>query len=162
MCQNRNIQNVNKVKGSILLTCNKVPVFMPEVFLKENDNCVLTNWISLADYQLFGYYLKQLNLFSEKGHSVICDFATLKAVYNEFIEMEQNKVITALLWQNNIFPKVPEVKALQEIKALNTSSVNGRFNIWLNKARRLLQHATGAGFFNLKKARRYHTASQDK
>jgi hypothetical protein len=155
MCQNHNTQKASQIKGSILLTTNKIPVFMPGLHIKENNNSIVTSWISFYGFQRFCRYVEQLGGFAN-GNQVNCDFTTLKAVYLEFEEMEQNQSITALLFRNKIYPSAPEVKAL------NTSSVNGMFNIWLKKARRLLQHATGAGFFNLKKARRYHTASQDK
>ena len=155
MCQNHNTQNASQIKGSILLTTTNIPVFMPGLHIKENNNSIITSWISFYGFQRFCRYVEHLGVFIN-GNQVGCDFATLQALYYEFEEMEQNQSVTALLFRHSIYPSAPEVENL------NASLVNGRFKIWLKKARRLLHHATGAGLFNLKKARCYHTASQDK
>jgi hypothetical protein len=156
MCQNHNTQNANQIKGSILLTTNKIPVFMPGLHIKENDNSIITSWISFFGFQRFCRYVDQFGGFAN-GNQVNCDFATLKALYLEFEEMEQNQSITAILFRNSIFPKCPEVNAL------NPAEVNGKFNFWLEKARLWLRSKLRRVFYDpQKKARWYHPTSQDK
>lgn len=133
MCQSNNTNKISQVRGSILFTTNKIPVFMPGLHIKENNNSIVANHVAFGAFQQFCRYAGELNLFAEGGNQVICDFATLKALYTEFEEMEQNQSLTALLFRNKIYPSAPEVKAL------NTSSVNGRFNIWLKKCRRMFK-----------------------
>jgi len=133
MCQNHNTQNAKQIKGSILLTTNKIPVFMPGLHIKKNNNSIVTSWVSFSSFRKFCHYAQQLGIFANENQ-VDCDFATLKLLYQEFEEMEQNQSLTAVLFRNKIYPSAPEVNAL------NHSSVNGRFNIWLKKFRRMCKN----------------------
>jgi hypothetical protein len=134
MCQNHNTQKTSQIKGSILLTSNRIPVFMPGLHIKENSNSIITSWASFGGFQRFCRYAAQLGLFSvNNGNQADCDFATLKALYIEFEEMEQNQSLTAILFRNNIFPETPKVNAL------NCGSGKPRFNFWLEKCRRMLK-----------------------
>jgi hypothetical protein len=141
MCQNSNTHNANKIHGSILITTNRIPVFMAAVAVKENNNSIITSRITFLGFQRFCRYAAQHGLFAENRNTLVCDFATAKALYLEFEEMEQNRSLTALLFKNNIYPVAPEVNALNGCGKVNP------FNFWLKKARRWLQSAIGAGFF---------------
>lgn len=130
------------LKGCILLTANKVPMFLGGLLPSDikNSTCVIANFVSIETFRRFWRYAQQMGLFGDGGIKVVCDLATLKMLYAEFEEMEQNQELTGLLYKNGIQPPTPEVIGLSElykIKKLNTlsPSVSG-LNFWLEKTRR--------------------------
>lgn len=127
--------SASQIKGSIILTATNIPVFVTGISVKESDNNVVATWVSFSGFNRFCQYAAQLGLFSvNNGNKVDCDLATLKALFLEFEAIEQNQSLTSILFKYNIYPLVPEVKALN----CNRGIIK-QFNFWLDHTRCWLQ-----------------------
>ena len=133
MCQNNFNDQTKAVYGHIVITKSGCLLFTTS---PREGQIYISSRVGMNMFHEFAAYLRSFQIL--EGVKLHCCIATVKNAYQEFL-------IEQMISIHNI-SKLPQ--DAPEVKALNTSSVNGRFNIWLNKARRLLQHATGAGFFN--------------
>lgn len=156
MCQNSNLHKTSPIGGAIVLSERNHLYFLlkgAKPFPRQKTICPRAHFTKFAR---FGRYCLDMGIIVQ-GSQTVCDVATMRQLYQDFETMEFNNGMTSILYKNGIVPIAPGVNALN-----CESGKKAQFDNWLDKARRWLQRATGAGFFNIKKARRYHTASQDK
>lgn len=95
--------NKNKIIGNIIINTGYV-VFISKFKNLPSDQLICRD-VSLEKFKKFISYCNYANAL-EGAEPKVCA-TTLRLLFNEFSEMEFNKAMTKLLWQNNIHPPMP-------------------------------------------------------